>query len=157
MERSDDLLRQAIRVAADRSLDGRCGPFGAVIERGGEVVGTGWNRVVQSRDPTAHAEIVAIRNACTKLGTHDLSGCTLYASCEPCPMCLVAVYWARIDKVVYAADRTDVAEAGFDDDTLYRQVTLPPNQRSVECVQSLHKEGRAVLMKWRENPAKMMY
>ena len=157
MSMNEKFLRMAMDVAAEKSADGRCGPFGAVVERDGEVVGIGWNRVVTSCDPTAHAEIVAIREACVNLATHDLSGCALYASCEPCPMCLAAIYWARIGKVVYAADRRDAAEAGFDDDYFYRQLSLPPAERAIEFVQSLHEEGRAVLMKWKENPGRIMY
>jgi len=150
-------LRMAIDMAAEKSGDGQCGPFAAVVERDGEVVGTGWNRVVTSRDPTAHAEVVAIREACAGLDTHDLSGCTLYASCEPCPMCLAAIYWARIDKIVYAADRSDAAAAGFDDEYFYRQLLLRPSERAIESVQSLHEEGRAILMKWKENPDRELY
>lgn len=150
-------LRMAIDLADEKSADGQCGPFGAVVARERTVLGVGWNRVVTSRDPTAHAEIVAIREACERLKTHDLSGCALYTSCEPCPMCLSAIYWARIGRVVYAADRRDAATAGFDDGYIYGQVALAPAERSIEFRQELHDEGRAVLLKWRANPARRMY
>lgn len=144
---NDDIkfLKQAIELAKKKSGGGDYGPFGAVVVMDGQIVGDGYNKVVPSHDPTAHAEVVAIRNACESLGTHDLSKCVLYASCEPCPMCLAATYWARIKRVVYAASRKDAAGAGFDDDFLYKEVALPPQKRAVDFVQELHKEGAAVL------------
>jgi len=151
------LLREAIGLATQHSADGQCGPFGAVVARDSEVLGRGFNNVVKSRDPTAHAEIAAIRQACSQLGTHDLSGCTLYASCEPCPMCLGAAYWAGIDCIFYAATRDDAASAGFDDEFLYREVALPPSERSRTFVQALKDEGRAVLDAWNRNPDRMPY
>ena len=116
------LLREAIRLARNRMLQGRAGPFGAVVARDGIIVARGWNAVTSSLDPTAHAEVVAIRRGCRKLGTFSLAGCVLYASCEPCPMCLAAAYWARVDRLVYAAGRDDAARAGFDDAFIYDQV-----------------------------------
>lgn len=151
------LLRQAIACATEKSADGECGPFGAVVARNGDVLGEGWNQVVRSADPTAHAEIVAIRQACRSQGSHDLSGCTLYASCEPCPMCLAAIYWARIERVVYAADRDDAAAAGFDDEFFYRQVSLPPAQRAIPFSRALQDEGRIVLQQWTANPLRKEY
>jgi tRNA(Arg) A34 adenosine deaminase TadA len=120
-------------------------------------VGRGFNTVVESHDPTAHAEIAAIREACERLGTHDLSGCTLYTSCEPCPMCLGAIYWAGIDRVVYAASRSDAACVGFDDEFLYNEVALPPPERSIQFMPALPVEGRAVLEAWSRNPKRRMY
>ena len=150
-------LERAIELATMKSGDGEHGPFGAIVVRDGYVVGEGYNQVVAAHDPTAHAEVVAIRNACDKLGTHDLSKCVLYASCEPCPMCLSATYWARIGRVVYAASRKDAAEAGFDDEFLYKEVALPLEERTVDFVQELHDEGAAVLAGWSENPDKVLY
>lgn len=152
-----DLLREAIGLAAERSADGQCGPFGAVVARGGEIMGRGFNKVVRSKDPTAHAEIVAIREACERLGTHDLAGCTLYSSCEPCPMCLAAAYWAGIDRVFYSASREDATRAGFSDEFLYAEISEPPGQRSKPFVQTIPDEGRAVLEAWRQNPRRIMY
>jgi len=150
-------LREAIDLAGERSSDGQCGPFGAVVARQSEVLGRGFNKVVLSTDPTAHAEIVAIREACVRLGTHDLAGCTLYASCEPCPMCLAASYWAGVDRVVYAASRTDASQAGFDDEFLYAEMALPPEKRSKPMFQAMREEGRAVLKAWSRNPNRVMY
>lgn len=129
---NDDIkfLKLAIELATRKSGDGEHGPFGAVVVLEGRVVGEGYNQVVAVHDPTAHAEVVAIRNACAKLDTHDLSNCILYASCEPCPMCLAATYWAKIGRVIYAASREDAAEAGFSDAFLYEEVSLPPQDRS---------------------------
>ena len=121
MSRDTDFLREALRLAAESSASGVNGPFGAVIVRNGVVVGRGWNRVVEEADPTAHAEILAIRDAARELGSHVLADCVLYASCEPCPMCMAAVYWARIGRVVYAAGAEDAAEAGFDDSAIDRK------------------------------------
>ncbi len=156
---NDDIkfLRLAIELATRKSGDGEHGPFGAVVVMDGSIVGEGYNKVVAAHDPTAHAEVVAIRNACTKLGTHDLSSCILYASCEPCPMCLAATYWAKIGRVVYAASREDAATAGFDDEFLYKEVALSLQERTIEFMQKLHNEGAAVLSGWSDNPDKVMY
>lgn len=151
------LLARAIELARDHSADGRHGPFGAVVARGGEVVGEGWNRVVEGHDPTAHAEIMAIRAAGARLGTHVLEGCTIYASCEPCPMCLAAIYWARIGRVVFAASRADAEAAGFDDDRIYREIGLEWPERSLEWAQALAEDGIRVLEAWRKNPHKRPY
>ena len=150
-------LRQAIRLAADHSADGRHGPFGAVVVRDGEVIGEGWNQVVEGADPTAHAEVMAIRAACSHLRTHELSGATIYSSCEPCPMCLSAIYWARIERVVYAASAEDAAAAGFDDSRILEELGLGWVERSVEGTQALREEGRRVLDGWAQNPLKMPY
>ena len=153
----ETFLQRAIALADEKSASGDCGPFGAVVVKDGEIISEGWNQVVSSHDPTAHAEVMAIRNACAKLNTHDLSGCTLYASCEPCPMCLAAIYWARIKRVIYAASRNDAAAIGFDDEFLYHEVALPPEDRSIEFVQTLHEQGAAILHKWADSPAHIMY
>lgn len=153
----DALLRHAIQLAARHSTDGCHGPFGAVVTRDGEVVGEGWNQVVALHDPTAHAEVVAIRDACRRLETHDLSGCVLYASCEPCPLCLSAAYWARVSRVVYAASKEDAALAGFDDGKIYAEMALPWGGRELPGVQRLPEEGRAVLDAWLANSRRIPY
>jgi len=150
-------LRKAIRLAAAHSASGRNGPFGAIVVRGEEVVGEGWNEVVERHDPTAHAEVTAIRAAGAKLGTHDLSDCVLYTSCEPCPLCLAAVYWARIPRVVFAASKEDAAAAGFDDDDVYGELALGWADRRVESVQLLPDHGRRVLEAWSANVNKVPY
>ncbi len=151
MHRAIDLSQIGLRYG---------GPFGAVVVRGTEIIGEGFNTVVSQRDPTAHAEIVAIRSACRFLKTHNLTGCELYTSCEPCPMCWGAIHWARISKVYYAANRDDAANAGFDDTAFYRQLTLPIPERSIEFVQALEPEriaARTVLDAWKALPEKRSY
>ena len=148
---------QAIRLAAEKSAGGSCGPFGAVVVRDGVVVGEGWNSVVEGVDPTAHAEIMAIRAACRRLGTHVLKDCVLYASCEPCPMCLSAIYWARIEAVFYACSSADAAGAGFDDSEIYRQVSAPAGSRSIAMTQVDREAGLAVLKAWSDNPVRKPY
>jgi len=126
-------LTRAVELSAKGMDDGAGGPFGAVIVMDGRIVGEGWNRVTSTNDPTAHAEVVAIRDACTRLNRFDLRGGTIYASCEPCPMCLASILWARLDRVVYANTRLDAADIGFDDAVIYEQVGLPPDRRSTPC------------------------
>jgi tRNA(Arg) A34 adenosine deaminase TadA len=121
------------------------------------VVGKGWNRVVELADPTAHAEVLAIRDACRRLGTHDRSGSILYCSCEPCPMCLSAIYWARIPRVVFASSKEDAAAAGFDDTRILEELDRSWVEREVEGVQDLREEGRKVMEAWVENPRKLAY
>jgi tRNA(Arg) A34 adenosine deaminase TadA len=150
-------LRQAISLADEKSRGGRHGPFGAVVVRAGRVVGRGWNRVVAQADPTAHAEIVAIRAASRRLRTHVLTGCTLYTSCEPCPMCLAAIYWARIERVVFAATRHDAAAAHFDDARIYREEARPTGRREIPFQQLLGPAGTRVLRRWLANPKRMAY
>ena len=156
---ADDLafLRRAIALAATRSAGGTNGPFGAVVAREGAVVAEGWNQVVETGDPTAHAEVVAIRGACRRLGSHVLEGCTLYASCEPCPLCLAAAYWARISRVVFAASRSDAARAGFDDERIYRELALEWPRREVAGERILEDEGRHVLEAWLANQRRVPY
>jgi len=151
------LLRRAIELARSRSAAGVNGPFGAVVARGPEVVGEGWNRVVELGDPTAHAEVLAIRDAAARLGTHVLSDCVLYASCEPCPMCLAAAYWARIPRVVFAASTEDAAAAGFDDEAIYGEMARAWGARRARGVQLLRAEGRAVLDAWHGNARRRDY
>jgi guanine deaminase len=124
-------LREAVRIAAENVRAGRGGPFGALVAKDGAVVGRGTNLVTSTDDPTAHAEIVAIRDACRRLGSFQLAGCDVYTSSEPCPMCLAALYWARPDRVFYANGREEAAEAGFDDQFIYRELERPPGARSL--------------------------
>lgn len=124
-------LERAVELATANAASGAGGPFGAVVVRDGAIIAEGANSVVRTADPTAHAEVVAIRNAAACLGTHDLSGCELFASCEPCPMCLGAILWARIDAVYFAATQADAAEAGFDDSLFYEQFRRPAGERIV--------------------------
>ena len=150
-------LREAIRLSLDKMQAGEGGPFGAVVVRRGEIVGAGWNRVTSSNDPTAHAEIVAIRDACSRLGTFLLAGCDLYTSCEPCPMCLAAIYWARIEHLYYAAGREDAAGAGFDDAWLYDQIALPPPERAMPTVQHLRDEALEAFAAWARKEDRIEY
>jgi len=151
------LLREAIRLSRVRMRQGRGGPFGAVVARDGTIVARGWNAVTSSNDPTAHAEVVAIRRACRKLGTFSLAGCILYASCEPCPMCLAAAYWSRVDRLVYAATRDDAARAGFDDAFIYDEVPLVPEARSLRTDHLLRAEAVAVFEEWLAMPDRVPY
>ena len=155
---SDDeaFLREAIRLAGEH-LEAGHGPFGALVVRGDEIVGRGWNSVTVSLDPTAHAEVLAIRSACQGLARFSLAGCTLYTSCEPCPMCWAAAYWARVDRIVYAATRGDAARAGFDDAHIYDELTLLASGRRLQMRQLLHAEGLEVLERWAAMPDRVQY
>jgi tRNA(Arg) A34 adenosine deaminase TadA len=153
----EDFMRQAIRMSTDGVRSNRGGPFGCVIVRDGKVVGRGNNEVTSTCDPTAHAEIVAIRAACRELKTFQLADCTLYASCEPCPMCLSAIYWARIPAVYYGNTRQDAAGIGFDDDFIYAQIPLPPGERRVSMQPLLPGEARAAFAEWAAKPDKVKY
>lgn len=137
-------MKRAIKLAKDGVQSGHGGPFGCVIVKEGNVVGEGFNRVTSNCDPTAHAEVVAIRNACTKLNDFQLTGCEIYSSCEPCPMCLGAIYWARPDRVYYAATREDAAKAGFDDEFIYTEIAKPLSDRSIDMI-PLERESAITL------------
>jgi len=150
-------MRHAIRLSREKMQDGAGGPFGAVIVKDGTVIGEGWNRVTSTNDPTAHAEIAAIREACRALGSFALHGCTLYTSCEPCPMCLAAAYWARIEHLFYANTRVDAAAIGFDDAFLYEQVVLPLDQQAMPTNRLLAPEARLVFDEWAAKPDKVPY
>ncbi|HEY0837400.1 MAG TPA: nucleoside deaminase [Azospirillum sp.] len=152
-----DFLRRAIALSRTNMVASEGGPFGAVLVQDGRVVGEGWNRVTSTNDPTAHAEVVAIRDACRALGTYQLTNATLYTSCEPCPMCLAAAYWARVERIVYAATREDAAEAGFDDAHIYGEVALPIAERRLPMVCHLSDEARAVFGEWIEKADKIPY
>jgi tRNA(Arg) A34 adenosine deaminase TadA len=150
-------LKKAIDLSLEHSRKGDNGPFGAVVVLNGEIAGLGWNRVVRLNDPTAHAEITAIRNACSNLKTHDLSRAVLYSSCEPCPMCLSAIFWARIKQVFYACTRYDAAAVGFDDKDLYEQFTGSTSFEKIQLTQMLHKQGLQAFENWKNNPDRIMY
>jgi tRNA(Arg) A34 adenosine deaminase TadA len=150
-------LHEAVALARERASDGKHGPVGAVVVRDGGIVGRGWNRVVADRDPTAHAEVAAIRDACTRLDTHVLEGCTIYCTCEPCPMCLSAIYWARIERVVYAATEEDARAAGFDDADIRREVAASWEGRRLESEHHPLPEATELLRAWRSNPSARPY
>lgn len=150
-------LRAAIQLAREHMNAGHGGPFGAVIVYEGQILAEGWNQVTSTNDPTAHAEVVAIRAAAARLGRFSLKGCTLFTSCEPCPMCLAATYWARIDRLVYGATRADAAGIGFDDEALYQEMNLPIRERSLPMEQMLHSEAVEVFEAWRIKADKIAY
>ena len=157
MRGNPEFMRQAIALATENVSSGRGGPFGAVIVRDGAVVATGVNQVTVNNDPTAHAEVVAIRNACAELKVFSLEGCEMYTSCEPCPMCLGAIYWARLDRVYYANTRADAAKIGFDDDHIYREFDKPIDGRAVPFIQLSSEEARQIFQEWLEKPDKIPY
>lgn len=157
MKTEEEFLREAIRLSIDKMHAGEGGPFGAIVVRNGEVVGQGWNRVLSTLDPTAHAEVVAIRDACRNLKSFSLEGCRIYASCEPCPMCLAAIYWARIESIDFAATTADAAAAGFDDGWFYEELTRPAESRSVPMRQSLQSEAIAAFHHWLQKPDRIPY
>lgn len=146
----------AAKLAED-NIDKGGGPFSAIIVRNNEVIATGCNKVTQKHDPTAHAEVEAIRKATEKLGTHDLSGCTIYASCEPCPMCLGAIYWARLDGLFFGNTRHDAAEIGFDDDFIYKELDKPFSSRSIPTKQIVTENIKQPFIKWSEYPDRKEY
>ncbi len=150
-------MREAVQLAENGMRSGRGGPFGCVVVRRNEVVGRGSNRVTSTNDPTAHAEVVAIRDACTALGTFQLTDCELYTSCEPCPMCLAAIYWARIPQIFYGNTRADAAAIGFDDDFIYQQIPLPPEHRTVKMKLFLRDEAQIAFKEWAAKTDKVRY
>ncbi|MEZ3532652.1 MAG: nucleoside deaminase [Muribaculaceae bacterium] len=154
--RKEDIMREAISLA-DNNVRNGGGPFGAVIVKDGKVVATGVNRVTANNDPTAHAEVSAIRNACKKLKTFDLSGCEIYSSCEPCPMCLGAIYWSRIKKIYYGNSKADAKDIGFDDSFIYDELALPYGQRHVAMERLLGDEAIATFNEWKSKPDKTEY
>ncbi len=155
--RDAEFLREAIRLSREKMEAGLGGPFGALVVRDGAIIARGWNQVTTTRDPTAHAEVTAIRAACQALGHFELRGCVIYTSCEPCPMCLGAMYWARPERVVYANTRQDAAAIGFDDEFIYREVPLPPGARTLSFVHLPSDEARAVFKAWDDKPDKVRY
>lgn len=156
-DRGEELMRRAIALGAKHMRAGAGGPFGAVIARDGEVIAEGVNRVTSTNDPTAHAEIAAIRAACQALGHFSLEECEIYSSCEPCPMCLGAIYWARLGALYFANTRADAAAIGFDDDHIYREIPKPLREREIPTLRMLLPEAKELFEEWRAMPDKVMY
>ena len=153
----EKFMREAIRISFETMRSGKGGPFGAVVVKNGKIIGRGGNNVLATNDPTAHAEVVAIREACKTLGNFQLDGCELYTSCEPCPMCLGAIYWARPSKVWYANTKTDAAVAGFDDAFIYGELKLENEQRKFRMTQICREEAFEAFKEWQEKPDKIAY
>ena len=153
----ENFMRAAVTLADEGMRSDRGGPFGCVIVRQGKIVARGNNRVTSTNDPTAHAEVTAIREACRDLGTFQLTDCELYTSCEPCPMCLAAIYWARIPTVYYGNTRGDAAAIGFDDDFIYQQIPLPPEQRTISMKPLLRDEAHKTFEAWAAKADKIKY
>lgn len=150
-------MREAIALSLSGMKNGDGGPFGCIIVKNGVVVGRGNNRVTSTNDPTAHAEIIAIRDACRHLSSFQLDGCIVYTSCEPCPMCLGAIYWARLDRIVYACTRKDAADIDFDDDFLYKELVAPMAERRIPIVPLLRQEGLVAFKEWKNRRDKTVY
>jgi guanine deaminase len=150
-------MARALALALENVRTLRGGPFAAVVVKDGEILAEGVNRVTARHDPTAHAEILAIREACRKLGHFELKGCEIYATCEPCPMCLGAIYWARVDKVYFAATAADASKAGFDDSLIYRELRRPAGRRKIPMIHMMRKEARGVFDAWAKQQGKIRY
>jgi guanine deaminase len=151
------LMARAIQLSIDNVTSGHGGPFAALIVNDGKIVAEGVNCVTAKNDPTAHAEVMAIRQACAKLGTFTLKGCEIYTSCEPCPMCLGAIYWAHISRIYFANLAADASKIGFDDSFFYREFAQPITQRSIPMVQMMREEALAAFRAWQEKPNKIPY
>ncbi len=151
-----ELMRRAINLAVENVANGG-GPFGAVIAKNGKIIAEGVNRVTPNHDPTAHAEVMAIRSACSKLHTFDLTGCDIYASCEPCPMCLGAIYWAHLDRIFYGANQHDAAEIDFDDAFIYEELAVPVEERHKQMLNLLPEEALAAFEAWKQKTDKVVY
>ena len=152
----EKFMQQAIDLSIESVANGG-GPFGAVIVRNGEIIATGTNRVTESCDPTAHAEVSAIRAACAKLGEFKLSGCTIYSSCEPCPMCLSALYWAGVERIFYGNTKQDAKAINFDDSFIYDQIALDYSERSIPCINIMRQQALAGFKAWQEKEDKVLY
>ncbi|MHB1021062.1 MAG: nucleoside deaminase [Acidobacteriaceae bacterium] len=150
-------MELALRLATENVLNGAGGPFGAVVVKNGEIIATGVNTVTASNDPTAHAEVTAIRNACKQLNSFQLDGCEIYTSCEPCPMCLGAIYWARPAAVYYANTHADAADAGFDDSFIYAELPLPPEQRRLPMTHLELANADECFQQWKQSQARIAY
>lgn len=157
MNQEEKFMRLAIELSIENVKSGNGGPFGAVVVKDGEIIASGANEVTSSNDPTAHAEVVAIRKACDKLGTFQLDGCEIYCSCEPCPMCLGAIYWARPSKIYYANTKADAAQINFDDDFIYKEIEQPVDQRKLETIQLLREEAIVAFDLWSQSSKKAEY
>jgi tRNA(Arg) A34 adenosine deaminase TadA len=150
-------MREAIRLSMENVQSGNGGPFGTVIVKNEKIIATGVNEVTKSNDPTAHAEMIAIRNACEKLNSFQLDGCDIYCSCEPCPMCLGAIYWARPKSIYFANSKKDAAEINFDDNVIFQEIKLPIHERKLTTTQLLRDEAQSVFLKWQESENKIEY
>ncbi|NJK93448.1 MAG: nucleoside deaminase [Blastochloris sp.] len=157
MTESESFMLEALRLAREGMQGNRGGPFGAVIVKQGQVIARGQNRVTSDLDPTAHAEVVAIREACRVLGRFDLRGCEIYSSCEPCPMCLASIYWARLDRLTYAGTREDAAGAGFDDAVLYSELPKESHERTLPCQTMLREDAQQLFAEWNLKTDKVLY
>ncbi|OFY87376.1 MAG: tRNA-specific adenosine deaminase [Bacteroidetes bacterium RIFCSPLOWO2_12_FULL_35_15] len=153
----EEFMREAIRLSIENVESGNGGPFGAVIVKDGKIIARGVNNVTSTNDPTAHAEVVAIRNACKEVGSFQLDGCEIYTSCEPCPMCLGAIYWARPDKMYFANTKKDAAAINFDDQFIYEELELPYSKRKLPTEQLLREEALLGFKKWSESTKKIEY
>jgi len=150
-------MKEAIKLASQNATDNQGGPFGAIVVKDGEIVGRGVNKVTSSNDPTAHAEVVAIRDAAKNLDTFNLEGCEIYSSCEPCPMCLGAIYWARINMLHYAGTKDDAAKADFDDSVIYKEFCLPKEKRFIPSSQLMRDDAVKIFEEWIKNENKVPY
>lgn len=157
MKEDKDFMLRAIELAQKGVDSNAGGPFGAVIVKDGEIIAEGWNQVTSTNDPTAHAEVVAIREACRKLGSFQLDDCILYTSCEPCPMCLGAIYWARPNKMFYACTREDAAAVGFDDNFIYEEINVDIDQRTIATENFMRDEAKKVFENWENKTDKIAY
>ena len=157
MSHSNPFMLEAIRLSFETMRNNTGGPFGAVIVKDGKIIARGFNKVVSTNDPTAHAEVVAIREACKVLNNFQLSGCELYTSCEPCPMCMAAIYWARPDKVYYGNSKTDAAQIGFDDDFIYQEIALPYSERKIPILRIMENEALEAFKEWSNKNDKVRY
>ncbi|MET3112584.1 guanine deaminase [Pedobacter sp. CG_S7] len=153
----EKFMRIAIQLAEKNVLESIGGPFGAVVVKDGVIISQSGNRVTATNDPTAHAEVSAIRLACTELNVFDLSGCVIYTSCEPCPMCLSAIYWSRISAIYYANTKTDAGNFGFDDQFIYEELEKPMDQRSIPVIQLMRNEAQHAFHLWKQDEMKRTY
>ncbi len=157
MKEKEGFMREAIRLSIENMRAGNGGPFGAVVVKDGKIIARGFNQVTSSNDPTAHAEVVAIREACKVLNSFQLDDCEIYTSCEPCPMCLGAIYWARPSKMYYANTKKDAANIGFDDQFIYEELDLPLDKRQLSAEQLLQDEAIVAFKEWEEKTNKIEY
>ncbi|WP_317128556.1 nucleoside deaminase [Flavobacterium sangjuense] len=155
--KQSEFMQEAIQLSIENVKSGKGGPFGAVIVKDGKIIARGANGVTSTNDPTAHAEVVAIRNACKALGSFQLDGCEIYTSCEPCPMCLGAIYWARPDRMYFANTKKDAADINFDDQFIYEELELPYQNRKLETIQMMNEEALEAFKLWSENINKIEY
>jgi tRNA(Arg) A34 adenosine deaminase TadA len=156
-DKRNEFMKEALRLASENLEVRNGGPFGCVIVKEGEIIATGYNEVLFHDDPTCHAEIVAIRKACKKLKSYHLTGCEIYSSCEPCPMCMGAIFWARLDKLYYSTSRYDAEKAGFDDNFIYKELKKAPSHRSIPGEKLLNAEGVEIFHRWKKLNLKIKY